>query len=150
MTCIVVPRRLTEHLRNKFSSQSSRNTISDELLLLIHDIFGDLSLHALNFFEFGSLVLERSTSGRCLYRLESQSGCLHYCSYHTHYCPCLPRNVNHVANLSESYQIWCEHLLAIMLIKSCGHSNEVAVSDEKLSHSLELMYSCPTEKIHSV
>ncbi|KAF7261680.1 hypothetical protein EG68_01559 [Paragonimus skrjabini miyazakii] len=149
MTSIMVPRRLTEHLRNTFS-QSSQNMISDELLLLIQDIFGDLSLHALNFLEFGSLVLERSTSGRCLYRLESQSGCLHYCGYHTHFCPCLAHSVSHVANLSESYQIWCEHLLAIMLMKSRGHTKEVAVSDEKLSHSLELMYSRPNEKIHSM
>ncbi|KAF6773000.1 hypothetical protein AHF37_08094 [Paragonimus kellicotti] len=150
MTSVMVPRKLSEYMRDKFSSQSSQNTISDELLLLMHDIFGDLSLGALNFLEFGSLVLERSTSGRCLYRLESQSGCLHYCSYHTHYCPCLARSVSHVANLNESYQIWCEHLLAIMLIQSCGHTKEMAVSDEKLSHSLELMYSCPDEKIHSM
>ncbi|TGZ56600.1 hypothetical protein CRM22_010125 [Opisthorchis felineus] len=140
MVVVMVPRCLAENLRNRLENIGS--VLSDDIILLIHDIFGAASFPAVTYFERGSLTVEQSPSGRCLYKLEPHHGAPQYCSYHAHYCPCISIFVGtKVLNLDARCQLWCEHLLAILLMRSLNRHRSIQVDDDKLAHSVELMYT---------
>ncbi|CAI2729397.1 unnamed protein product [Schistosoma spindalis] len=70
----------------------------------LHNIFGDLIMKALWIIEYGSIIIERSKSSQHqLFRVESNSGTISYCSNYTRYCRCfniVQKYIHHC------YELW--------------------------------------------
>ncbi|CAH8484635.1 unnamed protein product [Dicrocoelium dendriticum] len=108
----------------------------------MYDLFGELSVPALDIVDRGSVTLERSLSGRSVYKVQSHSGALQHCSYPVNYCACWTTGLARVTNVPTSSAIWCEHLIAVLVLNCLKKVNQITVSDEKMTHTIELMYTC--------
>ncbi|CAI2729396.1 unnamed protein product [Schistosoma spindalis] len=101
MNIFFAPRDLKYHLKQQLPVN---NDLTNEQLLLLHNIFGDLIMKALWIIEYGSIIIERSKSSQHqLFRVESNSGTISYCSNYTRYCRCfniVQKYIHHC------YELW--------------------------------------------
>ncbi|CAL8093327.1 unnamed protein product [Calicophoron daubneyi] len=134
---VIVPSVLSDDLKIKLANVENKVSLSEDLFLDLHDIFGDLSIAALDYLERGSVVREVTASGRYLYKVECSSGPKFYCGSGTQFCSCLAQKMTY---LGSEYDAWCEHLIAVLLFSALGRIKEVSVPDGMLACSLELMY----------
>ncbi|KAK4471408.1 hypothetical protein MN116_004574 [Schistosoma mekongi] len=142
MTVFFAPRGLKLHLKQQLPSN---NELTDEQLLLLHNIFGDLIMKALLIIECGSITIERSKSSQHqLFRVESNSGVLNYCSNYTRYCRCFNTIQKYIDPL---YELWCEHNLAIFLAELMGKTKVIYLHDDVFCRSIEMLYS---RNVHSI
>ncbi|CAH8851735.1 unnamed protein product [Trichobilharzia szidati] len=137
MSVIFAPRDLTCELKQKLLATGNGSNLSDEELVLLYNTFGDLIMKALAIVENGSITLERSKSQHQVFRVESNSGGLNYCSNYTRYCRCFNTVQKYIAPV---YELWCEHTLAIYLAEIMGKIRVVHLTDEALSRSMEMLY----------
>ncbi|CAH8507336.1 unnamed protein product [Schistosoma turkestanicum] len=136
MSVIFIPRSLEHDLKQQLPKNSD---LTNEQLLLLYNIFGDLIMKALLIIECGSITIERSKSSQHqLFRVESNSGSLHYCSNYTRYCRCFNTVQKYIEPL---YKLWCEHNLAIFLAELMGKTKVVYLHDDVFCRSLEMLYS---------
>ncbi|CAH8541967.1 unnamed protein product [Schistosoma rodhaini] len=96
-------------------------------------------MKALLIVECGSITIERSKSSQHqLFRVESSSGSVSYCSNCTRYCRCFNTVQKYIDPL---YELWCEHNLAIFLAEIMGKTKVVYLHDDVFCRSLEMLYS---------
>ncbi|CAI2729394.1 unnamed protein product [Schistosoma spindalis] len=110
MNIFFAPRDLKYHLKQQLPVN---NDLTNEQLLLLHNIFGDLIMKALWIIEYGSIIIERSKSSQHqLFRVESNSGTISYCSNYTRYCRCfniVQKYIHHCYELwilPKSIKLW--------------------------------------------
>ncbi|KAA0190047.1 hypothetical protein FBUS_04949 [Fasciolopsis buskii] len=120
------------------SPVTSSLNISDELLLTLHTAFGELCYFALDCLERGSVTLEYCPSGREIYKVQSSSGAVQYCSYDAHYCPCL---TTWMYSPGVQNNIWCKHLLSVFLAILIGRYKKTQVANNRLGTLIELLYT---------
>ncbi|CAH8572686.1 unnamed protein product [Schistosoma rodhaini] len=136
MSVFFAPRGLKCNLKQQLPANSD---LTNEQLLLLHNIFGDLIMKALLIVECGSITIERSKSSQHrLFRVESSSGSVSYCSNYTRYCRCFNTVQKYIDPL---YELWCEHNLAIFLAEIMGKTKVVYLHDDVFCRSLEMLYS---------
>ncbi|CAH8556647.1 unnamed protein product [Heterobilharzia americana] len=138
MSVYFVPREVKHELKQNLSTSScGSGDLSDDKLLLLYNIFGDLVIKALTIVECGSITIERSKSQHQVFRVESSSGELNYCSSYTRYCRCFNTMQKY---LDPFYELWCQHTLAIFLAEIMGKTRVVHLNDETFCRSLEALF----------
>ncbi|TNN18563.1 hypothetical protein EWB00_010053 [Schistosoma japonicum] len=136
MTVFFAPRSLKLNLKQQIPSN---NELTDEQLLLLHNIFGDLIMKALLIIECGSITIERSKSSQHqLFRVESNTGVINYCSNYTRYCRCFNTIQKYIDPL---YELWCEHNLAIFLAELMGKTKVIYLHDDVICQSMKILYN---------
>nr|AAW26474.1 unknown [Schistosoma japonicum] len=96
-------------------------------------------MKALLIIECGSITIERSKSSQHqLFRVESNTGVINYCSNYTRYCRCFNTIQKYIDPL---YELWCEHNLAIFLAELMGKTKVIYLHDDVICQSMKILYN---------
>ena len=115
-------------------SVSSTSTLSKDLLLTLHSIFGSLLSSALDLVDrMGVTLVRGEESGREVVTVKGSVGMRYTLLKGSHYCPC-PSYQYKVVGRGD---ITCKHLLAVRLAMAMQRVNVVTVPDRQVMQLIE-------------
>uniref|UniRef100_A0A1B6DMX3 SWIM-type domain-containing protein n=1 Tax=Clastoptera arizonana TaxID=38151 RepID=A0A1B6DMX3_9HEMI len=120
-------------LRNIESYYAANNSVSDELLLTLHSVFGDISERALALLDSGSVtLLKTSVNNAKIFQVSGSSGTIYLIYPNINFCLCT--FYTHQVNKGCAYT--CKHVLAALLGNIMGSCRELEMTPDNFVATL--------------